>query len=599
MKRYSIYILILNVFWLSSCDEEFMDRYPQTSISPEAFFKTEEDLRLYVDGLLALPGMFNYLGDQSSDNMATTGAIEIKNIMTGSPNSQNITVGWDWGRLRNINYFLENSPNADASPEAIQHYEGLARYYRAVFYFGMVKRYSDVPWYDQLLNPSDEELLYKGRDSRETVLTGIIEDLEFAAQHVREDVPSGTPGNWAVKAFYARVALYEGTYRKYHDELGLQGSANDFLNLAKDLSKEIMDSGNFSLHQTGNPESDYKALFNSQDLTGISEVILFNPYDPNKDRSSNINYPVFGTYEQSPSRDLVQTYLMRDGSRFTDQPGFETMLYVDEFEKRDPRMSQTLVYPGWVRAPEPEAFIPILTRNFTGYFQQKGYNNTTENIALGSLDFPVYRYAEVLLTYAETLAELGSLTQADVDISVNLLRQRAGMPDLQLSQANAQPDAFLAAKHANVGGPMSGVILEIRRERRVEFALEGYRYDDLMRWSTGELLENIPKGMYFQGLGKYDMTGDGIEDIILIDKDADIPLDPQKETNSLGKMLIYYKAGTVDDNVTVFMENGSQGGTLVTETTERSFEDPKYYYRPIPIQQVTLNPNLEQIFGWE
>lgn len=293
MKKYLIYILILNLFWISSCDEDFMDRYPQTSISPEAFFKTEEDLRLYVDGLLSLPGMFEYQSDQSSDNMATTGAIEIKNIMTGSPSSQNITSGWNWARLRNINYFLENSPNADASPEAIQHYEGLARFYRAIFYFEMVKRYSDVPWYDELLNPSDEELLYKGRDSRETVVEGIMEDLAFAAEHVWEDVPSGTPGNWAVKTLYARVALYEGTYRKYHDELGLQGSANEFLTLAKDLSKEIMDSGNFSLHQTGNPESDYKALFNSLDLSGNSEVILFNPYDLNKDRNSDINYTVF------------------------------------------------------------------------------------------------------------------------------------------------------------------------------------------------------------------------------------------------------------------------------------------------------------------
>ncbi|MBD3629656.1 RagB/SusD family nutrient uptake outer membrane protein [Cyclobacterium sp.] len=599
MKKYSIYLLAFSMLFMASCDEDFMERYPQTSISPEEFFKTEEDLRLYVNGLLSLPGMFEYQQDQSSDNMATTGAIEIKSMMTGTPNSQNITGGWNWARLRNINYFLENSPNAAASPEAIQHYEGLARFYRAVFYFEMVKRYSDVPWYGQLLNPSDEELLYKGRDSRETVMNGVMEDLAFAAQHVREDVPSGTPGNWAVKTLYARVALYEGTFRKYHDELGLQGSANDFLTLARDLSKEIMDSGNFSLHQTGNPGSDYKALFNSQDLSGNSEVILFNPYDLNKDRNSDINYTVFGTYEQSPSRDLVQTYLMQDGSRFTDQPGFETLGYVEEFENRDPRMAQTLVYPGWVRAPEPDAFIPILSRNFTGYFQQKGYNNTTDNVALGSLDFPVYRYAEVLLTYAEALAELGSLTQADADISVNLLRQRAGMPDLQVSLVNAQPDAFLAAKHPNVSGPMTGAILEIRRERRVEFALEGYRYDDLMRWSSGKLLENIPEGMYFPGLGKYDLTGDGVEDIILIDKGADVPGDPQKETNSLGKMLIYYKAGTVDDNVTVYMENGSQGGTLVTETAERTFEDPKYYYRPIPFQQTTLNPNLEQIFGWE
>ncbi|MFC4873201.1 RagB/SusD family nutrient uptake outer membrane protein [Negadavirga shengliensis] len=596
MKRLYIYLLILSV--LTSCDDGFMDRYPQTSIAPEEFFKSEEDLALYVNGLLQLPGMGQYEQDQSSDNLATTGAIEVKSIMTGSPNSQNITAGWDWARLRNINYFLDNIANAQASQEAINHFEGLARFYRAWFYFNMVKRYSDLPWYGELLAPTDEAL-YKPRDPRALVMQRILEDLEFAAAHVREQVPSGTPGIWAVKTLYARVALYEGTFRKYHPELNIQETAQALLTIAEDVSQEIIASGNFSIYQTGNPERDYATLFNSLNLVGNPEIILVNPHDVSKDRSSNINYTVFGTYEQSPSRDLVQTYLMRDGSRFTDIPGYETFLYVEEFQDRDPRLSQTLVYPGWVRSPDPGPFIPLMNRNFTGYFQQKGYNNTIDNVDIGSLDFPVMRYAEVLLTYAEAKAELGTLTQSDLDASVNRLRNRAGMPPLELTAANSSPDARLMEKYPNVSGPMTGVLLEIRRERRVEFALEGYRFDDLMRWGAGKLLERIPEGMYFPGLGKYDLTGDGVEDIILIDKDSNIPSDPQKETNSLGERLIYYRAGTVNDNVTVYLRNGVNGGTLVTETAPRQFMEPKYYYRPVPIQQVVLNPNLEQIFGWE
>tara|TARA_R110000868_G_scaffold11200_2_gene54765 strand:- start:72692 stop:74512 length:1821 start_codon:yes stop_codon:yes gene_type:complete len=598
MKKYIFYLLILNIFWITGCNEDFMDRYPQTSIAPEEFFKTEQDLELYVNGLLSLPGMFQYQADQSSDNLATTGAVEVKSIMTGTPNSQNITNGWDWGRLRNINYFLENSRQADASVEAIEHFEGIARYYRAIFYSDMVQRYSDVPWYDQLLSPTDEDL-YKGRDSRETVVNGIMEDLEFASEHVREDVPTGTPGNWAVKLFYARFALYEGTFRKYHEELALQSTANTFLTKAGEISKIIMDSGEFSIYNTGNPENDYKALFNSQDLTSNSEVILFNAYDRNKDRSSDVNTGVFGTYEQSPARDLVQAYLMADGTSFTQKSGYEKFTYVEEFQGRDPRLYQTLVYPGWIREPETSAYIPLLNRNFTGYYQHKGYSNTTDNLELGGLDFPVYRYAEVLLTYAEALAELGTLTQADLDASINLLRSRVGMPSLHINQANAQPDPFMVNKYPNVSGPMTGVLLEIRRERRVEMAVEGYRFDDLMRYGAGKLLENIPEGMYFSGLGNFDLTGDGIPDVKLVDEGSDIPEDGNKEVNELGEKLIYYKAGTIDDNVTVYLENGEDGGTLVTEVTPRNFIDPKYYYRPIPVQQVTLNPNLEQIFGWE
>jgi len=596
MKKTFLYIA--SILILSACNDDFMDRYPQTSIAPEEFFKTEEDLALYINGLISLPGMGQYQADQSSDNMATTGAIEIKNIMTGAPSSQTITGGWNWGRLRNINYFLDNLSNTNASPEALNHFAGIARFYRAQFYMDMVKRYSDVPWYDQLLSPTDEEL-YKPRDPRALVMEKVMEDLDFASTHVREDVPTGSPGNWAVKTFYARTALYEGTFRRYHDELALQQSAGAFLSKARDISQDIISSGKFSIYMTGQPQSDYHSLFSSQNLIGNPEVILVNPFDINKDRNSNINGTVFGTYEQSPSRDLVQTYLMRDGSRFTDKPSFETLQYVDEFQNRDPRMTQTLVFPGWVRVPDPAPYVPLMNRNFTGYYQRKGYNNTTDNIAIGSLDVPVYRYAEVLLTFAEAKAELNELTQADLDISVNLLRARAGMPSLGLNQANASPDGYLMGKYPQVSGPNAGVLLEIRRERRVEFAMEGYRHDDLMRWAAGTLLERIPEGMYFPGLGKYDLTGDGHEDIILINKDSAIPTDPQKERNELGTLLVYYRAGTVNDNVTVYLRNGANGGTLVTETTPRQFIDPKYYYRPIPIQQVILNSKLQQIFGWE
>ncbi|WP_186758275.1 RagB/SusD family nutrient uptake outer membrane protein [Echinicola salinicaeni] len=597
MKKYIIAMSAMLA--LGSCNEEFLDKYPQTSVAPDAFFKSGEDLELYVNGLLSLESPWSaYLGDQSSDNMATTAAVEIKSMMTGSPSSQTITGGWSWGRLRDINYFLDNYEQAEAAEETKAHFAGLARYYRAQFYFGKIGRYSDVPWYEVTLNPSDAEL-YKARDPREMVMEMVMEDLAYAAANVRESVPSGTPDVWAVKAFYARVALYEGTYRKYHAELGLESTANEFLEKARDISKEIMDSGNFSIYTTGNPEADYLRLFDSQVLFGNPEVILVNAYDNAKSRGGFDGGTVFGDYEQSPSRDLVMSYLMADGSRFTDIPGHESMGYVEEFQNRDPRLTQTLVYPGWVRRAESSPYIQNLSKNFTGYHQLKGYANTIDFDDQRGMDFPVYRYAEILLTYAEAKAELNELTQGDLDVSVNLLRERVNLPGLDMAEANANPDSFLASKYPNLTGANQGVILEIRRERRIEFAMEGFRYDDLMRWHAGKLLENIPEGMYFDGLGKYDMTGDGVEDIILVSKDTDIPTGDAKEKNSLGETLIYYKAGFIGESVDVYLKDGENGGNMETETKERSFVEPKYYYRPIPIQQVTLNPNLEQIFGWE
>ena len=596
MKRYHILFLIGLMMMAVSCEKDFLDRYPQTSITPEVFFNTEEDLALYINGMLSMPGHGMYIADQSSDNLATTAAIEVKTIMTGSPSSQTITGGWGWNRLRTINYFLENYQRAAVTAETKNHYAGLARYYRAKFYHDMVKRFSDVPWYSGTLNPGDEEL-YKTQDARTLVMDSVMADIDFALANVREDVPTGTPDKWAVAVMDAKIALYEGTYRKYHPELELQSTADAFLQRAVTAAERIMAAGGFSIHNTGDPTSDYAALFGSQDLAGNNEMILVNTYDQTKNRSGNQNTSIFGNYEQSPSRDLVQSYLMADGSRFTDQTNYATFGFVREFENRDPRLAQTLAYPGWQRAQDSAPYVQFLAKNFTGYHQLKGYVNSTDQVALNSSDVPVHRYAEVLLIMAEAKAELGILTQSDLDNTINKLRDRVGMPHLIFSAANANVDPVLAAKYPNLIGDNRGVILEIRRERRVELAFEDSRYDDLMRWHAGKVLEKIPEGMYFPGVGDYDLTGDEIPDIRLIPEGQTIP--SERERNSLGVPLVYYTIGTFGGGAAVFLENGVNGGAMVTDNRERTFLEPKYYYRPVPNTQVVLNPNLKQLFGWE
>ncbi|MEC3879573.1 RagB/SusD family nutrient uptake outer membrane protein [Parapedobacter sp. 10938] len=596
MKRYKILFLVALAAVATSCQKDFLDRYPQTSVTPEVFFNTEEDLALYINGMLSLSGHGMYLSDQSTDNLATTAAVEVKNIMTGDPSSQNISGGWSWGRLRTINYFLENYDRAAVTDDVKNHYAGLARYYRAIFYHDKVKRFSDVPWYSGTLNPGDEEL-FKAQDPRELVMGNVMADLEFAMANVRDDVPTGTPDRWAVATMAAKIALYEGTYRKYHPELGLQGTADAFLVRAVAITEQIIAEGGFSIHNTGNPESDYADLFGNQDLTGNSEMILVNSYDQTKNRSGNQNTGIFGNYEQSPARDLVQAYLRTDGSRFTDQSAYETLGFVKEFENRDPRLAQTIAYPGWQRAQDSAPYVQFLARNFTGYHQLKGYANSTDQVILNSTDVPVHRYAEVLLILAEAKAELGTLTQTDLDNTVNLLRDRVAMPHLNLAASNADPDPVLVAKFADVVGANQGVILEIRRERRVELVFENSRYDDLMRWHAGKLLENIPVGMYFPGVGDYDLTGDDVPDIRLIPEGQTIPA--EREQNSLGVQLAYYSIGTIGGGASIYLENGVNGGVLVTDDRERTFMEPKYYYRPVPNAETILNPNLYQLFDWE
>ena len=599
MKKFkNIYILPIAglMCFTISCKKGFLDRFPQTLITPEVFFKTEEDLSLYMNGMVSLHNRNSYLNDQSTDNASTTGAVEIKNMMTGSPSSQTITGGWSWGRLRNINYFLENYTKASVSDEIKNHYAGLARYYRAIFYYDMVKRYSNVPWYDKTLNASDAELK-NPQNSREEVMTKILEDLDFAVKNVRENVPSGTPGKWAVTLMQAKIALHEGTYRKYHAELKLESTAEVFLKVAESAAQEIIKSGKFSIYNSGKPEEDYATLFESLDLTSNKEVILVNAFDQAKNVTQNVNSVVFGDYEQSPSRDLVQSYLMKDGSRFTAIAGHEQFGFVQEFKDRDPRLSQTLIYPTWLRQPGNTTYIQRLNKNFTGYHQRKGYVNSVDQNVLNGIDFPVHRYAEVLLILAEAKAELGIITQTDLDNTINILRKRVGMPNLVLVTANASPDPALKLDFPMVQGSNVGTILEIRRERRVELAFENTRYDDLMRWNAGKLLENIPQGMYFPGVGNYDMNGDGVPDIKLIPEGQTIP--SNREKNSLGVPLVYYTIGRFGGPAGVYLSDGTQGGTMVTEVRKRTFVEPMYYYRPIPEVQMILNPILEQPFGWK
>ncbi len=602
MKKILNLLTIFSIILLSACNDEYMDRFPETSIGTENFFKSEEDLAMYVLNLYDFPGLGIYGDDayNTSDNATTTGNTELKTMMISNPSSATITAGWDWEQLRSINLFLENADRADVSEDILNHYKGIARFFRAKFYMHKVKRYSDVPWYDQTIGTSDEELLFKGRDSRTMIVDKIFEDYSFAAQHVKTDQKSGAVDKWVVLAYQARHALYEGTFRKYHPELELESTANTYLEMAANLSKQIMDNGGFAIHNTGNPSSDYASLFVNTDLQSNPEVILTTIFEQDV-RNSGFWAWYFGDYEVGPSKDLLQSYLMADGSYYSSVANYQTKLFVEEFENRDPRLMQTYAYPGWelinteTYSQGGGIYKQRLQKNFSGYHQIKGFVNDKSETVQESIDVPVIRYAEILLTYAEAKAELGQLTQGDLDITINVLRDRAGMPNLSL---NPSIDPVQESRYTNVTSSQKNEILEIRRERRIELALEGFRHDDLMRYAAGKLLENEPEGLYFPGLGRYDLTGDGVEDIILLDLSESIPAAADKEKNSLGETFIYYRVGPQDSDASFYLNNGTSG-TVGTVKERGTFVDPKYYYRPIPQTHVTVNPNLTQLFGWE
>ena len=591
-------LLLGVVLMVSSCNDNYLNKLPETAINKENFFRTQNDLEMYVLNLYNFSASEIYEADATTDNASTTGVKEIKTMMLGSPSSTTITTGWSWGRLRDINFYLENMRNANLSEEVLNHYEGLGRYFRARFYVDKVQRYSDVPWIDKVVTTADEATLMGKRDTRDFVVQKIMEDFEFAAQHVNASSESGAVNKWVVLQEFSRFALYEGTFRRYHNELSLEASANTFLTKAQQAAERVMNEGGFQIHNTGKPNEDYASLFFNQNLEGNKEVIMARYYTNNILNGSS--WPgMFGNYEYYPLRDMVQSYLMKDGTFYSAQAGYQTYSFVKEFENRDPRLSQTYAYPGWqlsytsTYSQGDPLYVQQLAKNFSGYHQIKGFLNTLNLEVRNNIDIPIYRYAEVLLNYAEAKAELGTITQSDLDKSVNLLRKRAGMPDMTM---NVGLDPVMAERYPQVQGTQKNLVLEVRRERRVELAFEGYRFNDLMRWKSGKLLERKPEGIYFSGLGKHDMTGDGIPDLILLPASESIP--EVRETNSLGAVLRYYRAGTFGQDVSVFLNEGNKGTVGIVENTG-TFIDPKYYYRPVPQNQMLLNPNLTQIFGWE
>lgn len=570
---------------------------PQTEITPDAYFKTPGDLQTYVNGLyddnLSAP-----YDDINSDNVSGTTGSEMDKLVHGTLDANTVD-GWNsWNLLRNINYLLDNVNKTQGDPIEIKHYTGVARYFRARFYAGMITRYSDVPFYGHVMTDIDPDL-YKGRDPRASVADSILADLQFAVDNIKADTKdNGTLVNkYAALALMSRYCLFEGTFRRYHPELKLEGTADTWLKKSVWASQQIMSSTRYDIYNTGKGGADYRALFCSVTLGGNKEIIQWRDYPQSLGKGNNTHTVLGWTWSLSQS--LVYSYLMKDGTAFTAQPGYDKMDFTTTFKDRDPRLAETVAYPGFSTTQNSSLY--IAKPNLGGYDQLKFYPRDASQRAGWDANYtalPVYRYAEVLLNFAEAKAELQDLSQADLDISVNLLRRRVQMPDLSLAMANGSPDPVMSSQY-NVSSANKGVILEIRRERRVEMACEGQRLNDINRWAAGTRLKEAPAGMYVAALGGIDMTGDGVADIAILPNPNDSAAIASLPADVKIRLARYYLADKNGGLNNFYLENGTSGHILfAADRTGRTFTEPKFYYRPIPKQQLVLNTKLQQIMGW-
>ena len=593
-KNIILYSFIALLSGTAGCSD-MLDEYPLDAISPETYYNNADELRSATNQFYGMfPGAASGY-TESADVVCTFNLpAEVQGIRT-VPTSGG---GWNWEYLRAVNFYLSHSVRCD-DVDAREHFDGIARFFRAYFYFEKVKRFGEVPWFDRELSSTDPEL-FRPRDSRDFIMDKILDDLTYAINNISDKKDLYNVTHWTALALKSRICLFEGTYRKYH---GIPGYEK-FLDECATASKLFIDNAPYAIYKTG--AQPYRDLFSSMNAIE-EEVILARDYDRAQnvmhEANANTLSPTYG--RPGMNKKIVNSYLMTNGDRFTDQPGYKTMQYYDEMQNRDPRLTQTVVGPGYMRINSDKVESPNFSSSTTGYQIIKWVTDASGDGYMGSSnDYILFRAAEVYLNYAEAKAELGTLTQEDLKISIKEIRDRVGMPNIDMLAANANPDPYLCAPetgYRNVTGPNKGVILEIRRERTIELLLEGFRYYDIIRWKEGKIFEQPYKGMYFPGLTKgsgenrYDVFD--MNDGTVGDKEkVDICIYTGKKP-SVKNIRKFYKLG--DEFV---LTDGDKGNIIChdIEKEPRQWREDRDYLYPIPTQERLLsNGTLSQNPNWD
>ena len=608
MKKYLL-IAFAAIASFTACD--FLDRGPLSDMTEEIYFKTAEDFQLFTNPL------YNNLLDKDPYNHQSDHYIKLtlSNLIHGGsyrtvPASGG---GWSWTDLRRINTVLSRMDSCEDEQVRLE-YEGLARFFRAFFYYEKVKQFGDVPWISKEL-ASDSEDLKAPRDSRELIMQKMLEDVDFAIEHLPAKVSTFRVNKYAALALKAQFCLFEGTFRKYHQlEINAADAGVEYVNdytfyleEAAAAAKEIMDSKVYKLYTTGNPDKDYRMLF-AQEEASKDEYILAVYYLHaagiyNNSTAMSI-LPAQGRL--SATRKFVNTYLNADGTRFTADEAYKTMSYYDEFQNRDPRLAQTLRAPGYKRINGDAILAPDLSCTCTGYHIAKwtmaadANGGDSDRADRSSNDTPVYRYAEVLLNYAEAMAELGQFDQTVADQTINLLRKRVGMAEMKVNELTVDP--YLTDPKTGYSNPVLlatpadqlAHILEVRRERGVELAQEGdFRWEGLLRWKEGKCIDQEMYGIYFPGPGQYNLDQDEAGTIDLWLYGANEAMPTVDATNPIYASCVVLRIGEE-----IYLSEGTSGYVDPQQKSEHSFNEARDYFYPIPIDERSLNPNLTQNPGW-
>jgi hypothetical protein len=573
MKCFKFYIAgLAALFVFNSCSKQ-LDLLPEDDITNEQFWNTPNDLKLYANQFYtSFPVNSGYFvspfwADINSDDMIP-GSYNVR--MAGQNTILTSNGSWSFNSIRNVNFGLQNYTRVTGNVDEIKAGFGELKFFKAYYYYNLLKAYGDVPWLSKPLEIDSDEL-FSARTPRNIVADSILRDLDTAIANLplKARAEANRLNKECALLFKSRVALYEGSWEKYHAGTAFgvsNGNPAHYFEAAAKAAEDLMNLGSLRLYQPANHTDYFGELFGNTDLSNNSEILLWKKHDQALNMAHNIQGALYQGGDRGLSKSLVESFLASDGLPISVSPNYKgDNTLTDIVANRDPRLAQTFWVPGvpfsYSASGAVTAYFTLPwidrtgeTRNTSGYQLTKG---RTVNRQMGMADLQtasiVFRYAECLLNFAEAKAGLGTITQADLDKSLNLLRDRVKMPHLNMTNITTDPRWMFPE--------LSGLINEIRRERRVELAAEGYRFDDLMRWAAMKyIVDTRPKGYKF--------------------RQADFP------TIVIGTNIFVDPNGYLDPYQRS-LPNGFK------------FRLDRDYLLAVPQQEITLNPNLNQNPQWQ